>query len=92
MRILPLSQSFQAKKINLKDYAIFEEPILTNEKIISPEDTKEFNYKMQKVLAEYKQKALGLWRMPKMYLLNNNEAEPERFRPFYYSGIMIPFI
>ena len=39
MRILPLSQSFQAKKINLKDYAIFEEPILTNEKIISPEDT-----------------------------------------------------
>ena len=25
---------------------------------ISPEDTKEFNYKMQKVLAEYKQKAL----------------------------------
>ena len=58
MRILPLSQSFQAKKINLKDYAIFEEPILTNEKIISPEDTKELNYKMQKVLAEYKQKAL----------------------------------
>ena len=37
MRILPLSQSFQAKKINLKDYAIFEEPILTNEKIISPQ-------------------------------------------------------
>ena len=44
MRILPLSQSFQAKKINLK--------------IISPEDTKEFNYKMQKVLAEYKHKSL----------------------------------
>ena len=58
MRILTLDQSFQAKKINLKDYAIFEEPILTNEKIISPKDTREFNYKMQKVLAEYKQKAL----------------------------------
>ena len=58
MRILTLDQSFQAKKINLKDYAIFEEPILTNEKIISPKDTREFNYKMQKVLADYKQKAL----------------------------------
>ena len=40
MRILTLDQSFQAKKINLKDYAIFEEPILTNEKIISPKDTR----------------------------------------------------
>ena len=50
MRILPLDQSFQAKKINLKDYAIFEEPILTNEKIISAEDTSEINYKIIKVL------------------------------------------
>lgn len=75
MRILTLDQSFQAKKINLKDYAIFEEPILTNEKIISPKDTREFNYKMQKVWRNINKRRSGLWRMPKMYLLkkwNNN--------------------
>ena len=61
MRILTLDQSFQAKKINLKDYAIFEEPILTNEKIISP----------KKFWRNINKRRSGLWRMPKMYLLKN---------------------